>query len=342
MVSVLALMMIAATAAKEPFEASWFAKPQRLVDVGGRRMNIFCLGAGSPTVILEAGLGLGSPSWALVERPIAQHTRVCAYDRAGMGFSDATTSARDAQALAGDLHALLRRAGIAPPYVLVGHSNGGLYTRLYSDRYPQEVAGLVLVDPSTEYDAQLARRVAPGSQAKSQREFQSMLRSCAINIQKCALFPGIDKFNKELKNEGCPRVQPQACALNAALAKQDFSRPSYWNDMLLEALAIPKSDAQVQTQQRPYGDLPLIVLTAGMPDDSSGPITPAQQRALWAGEKALHDRIASLSSHGAHFVVAGAGHCIQCDRPFAVVSAVDEIVDEARQLLRTSPGHLRR
>jgi pimeloyl-ACP methyl ester carboxylesterase len=146
-------------------------------------MNIYCSGAGSPTVILDSGLGADTTDWRLVQSPIARRTRVCSYDRAGMGFSDPTTSSRAAGAVVGDLHAVLRSAAIAPPYVLVGHSIAGLYARLYTDRYPGEVVGLVLVDPSTEYDDQEFRKVAP-AYWRAITDWQKQLQECAIGASR--------------------------------------------------------------------------------------------------------------------------------------------------------------
>jgi pimeloyl-ACP methyl ester carboxylesterase len=111
-------------------------------------LHINCLGQGSPTVILESGLANMSADWANVQPLVAKGTRVCAYDRAGIAWSDPGPQPRDPGQIAGELHTLLGRAGIAGPYVLVGQSFGGLYVRMYAARYPDEVAGMVLVDAS--------------------------------------------------------------------------------------------------------------------------------------------------------------------------------------------------
>ena len=135
-----------------------FPPPGKLVDIGGRTLHIQCSGTAPPgvaTVILEAGTGLASPSWALVQELVAPTTRVCAYDRAGNGWSEPGPLPRDAATIAGELQALLKGAAIGGPYVLVGHSFGGMYIRAYRDSYPDEVVGLVLVDLS--HPDQLAR-----------------------------------------------------------------------------------------------------------------------------------------------------------------------------------------
>jgi pimeloyl-ACP methyl ester carboxylesterase len=128
-----------------------YTKAQRLVDVDhGRRMNIYCRGTGSPTVVFDAGLGDSSSSWGLVQPTIAARTRACSYDRAGLGFSDPARRPSTARNIAEDLRAMLAAASIKPPYLLVGHSSSGMSIRVYADRYFDEVVGMVLVDPSHE------------------------------------------------------------------------------------------------------------------------------------------------------------------------------------------------
>jgi pimeloyl-ACP methyl ester carboxylesterase len=118
----------------------------QMVDVGGHRLYIECTGSGSPTVVLQAGLGASSSSWAAVAPKVATSTRVCAYDRAGHGHSDEAAGPQDGRALAADLHTLLERAGVTGPYVIVGHSSGGPYVRVFAAQYPDEIAGMVLLD----------------------------------------------------------------------------------------------------------------------------------------------------------------------------------------------------
>jgi pimeloyl-ACP methyl ester carboxylesterase len=126
-----------------------FPGPGEMVDVGEHRLHLNCLGQGSPTVVLDAGLGYTSVEWSgWVQPEVAKHTRVCAYDRAGMGWSEPGPGSPNASQTADELHALLQEAGEEGPYVLVGHSIAGLYSRVYADRYPEEVAGMVLVDSS--------------------------------------------------------------------------------------------------------------------------------------------------------------------------------------------------
>jgi pimeloyl-ACP methyl ester carboxylesterase len=132
------------------------------VDVGGYNLYVNCRGFGDPTVVLDAGLGVASDSWVLVQPEVAQFTRVCTYDRAGLGNSDRGPTPRTTRRIANELHMLLSNSGLQPPYVLVGHSFGGLNMRMYASEYPDEVAGMVLVDASHEdWDARIREFFTP-------------------------------------------------------------------------------------------------------------------------------------------------------------------------------------
>jgi pimeloyl-ACP methyl ester carboxylesterase len=128
-----------------------YAHAQRLVEIEpGRRLNLYCTGKGSPTVVFDSGGGDETIAWAPVQPVIAAHTQACSYDRAGLGFSDPSKRTSDSTNIVDDLHRLLTAAAIKPPYVLVGASYGGLNVRLYADTYPTDVAGMVLVDSTSE------------------------------------------------------------------------------------------------------------------------------------------------------------------------------------------------
>jgi len=335
-IGAIALVEVGAAPPKAPFSATSYVHAQRLVDVGGRRMNIICSGSGSPTVILEAGLGDDATVWRQVQPAIARRTRVCSSDRAGMGFSDPAATSRDAAAVVRDLHALLRGAGISPPYVLVGHSIGGLYVRLFADRYPKDVAGLVLVDPTSEYEEEQMPKVLP-TLPQAVRDRDKQLEACAANVSRgtCAMFPGLAAYRKQVKAAGCPQVSPAECAV-ADVEGEHKARASYWRDVALEAAAIPKSSAEVRAEQRRYGALPLIVLSESEQGNlqqnqaEHSSFTRAQQRAAWQTEDNLQERIARLSTVGRHLVVAGSMHSIQLDHPSAVVSAVADVTGAAQ------------
>lgn len=128
-----------------------YPAPGKLVDVGGYRLHLLCMGYGSPTVVFESGVADDSLTWSAVQPAIAKTTRTCSYDRAGYGWSDPSPKVRDAKTIAEELHTLLEDAGVSGPLILVGHSAGGLYVREYAALYRSEVDAMVLVDASAPY-----------------------------------------------------------------------------------------------------------------------------------------------------------------------------------------------
>lgn len=145
---VLALSGAAYQAIATRIDARNYPPPGQLVDIGGYKLHLYCTGAGGPTVILDALFPGTVSNWAWVQPEIAEATRVCAYDRAGLGWSESGPEPRDARQQANELHTLLAKAGIPGPYILVGHSLGGLTVRMFADQYPEEVAGMVLIEGS--------------------------------------------------------------------------------------------------------------------------------------------------------------------------------------------------
>ncbi len=305
-----AIALMAMSTAPAP-EMKPYLHAQRLVDIGSRRLNIYCTGSGSPAVVLDAGAGDATDVWYKVQPAIARRTRVCSYDRAGMGFSDGTMSTRDAWSVVSDLHTLLHRAGIAPPYVLVAHSIAGLYAPLYADRFRNEVAGMVLVDPTPPYVYRREATVAPAV-VKLAKVAQEFARKCYDAAASGVLKPGNKAYRECVGTSARPRS------------------PAYWYDFVSEANSVEGSDsAQARQFQRNYGALPLIVLTAADGFKLAG-IPHAQQISAWKMWKAMHDDIAARSSVGVNVVVANSGHYIQLDRPAAVLTAVYEVIDRTR------------
>ena len=160
-----------------------YPPPGELVDVGGHSLHISCVGEGSPTVFLESGSGATSVDWANIQPEVANTTRVCAYDRAGSGWSEPGPGPGDPQQIAGELHTLLGNAGIDGPYVLVGHSFGGLYVRMYAELYPNEVEGMVLVDSS--HPEQSAR--SAGAQTTPKSSAQVLLSTQSLGDKPLAV-----------------------------------------------------------------------------------------------------------------------------------------------------------
>ena len=303
-----------------------YAKPQTLVALkGGRRLNLYCTGQGTPTVVLEGGWTTNTASWRKVQGPLAATTRVCSYDRAGYGFSDPGPQPRTAQAQADDLHALLKAAKIPGPYVLVAHSLGGLDTRLFVDQHRKEVAALVLVDPSSEHQTRRLGEVSAGA-AKAEAEFEDGVRVCAQ-----AVIDG--KMTADLPQrpyciDGPARSLP--ASVNAARRASQLT-PAYQTAALseLNSLDVASSD-QVAKSRRAGGDLPVVVLT-GENTQKSPDLPEAEQAALakvWWG---MHEDVAKLSTRGEHRLVADTGHMIPSQNPKVVVDAVVGVVEQARK-----------
>ena len=156
-------------------------------------MNVLCQGTGTPVVILEAGAGGSTLDWRRVQRTLARSTRVCAYDRAGMGFSDPGPMPRTSEAVVADLAALVKAAGIKPPYVLVGHSLGSYFVRLYADHYPGDVVGMVLVDPSVEYQDKRFGKISP-AYLELLRKDDEVAQECLRMAQAGTLTPELPIF----------------------------------------------------------------------------------------------------------------------------------------------------
>jgi len=300
-----------------PATGGFYARPGRLVDIGGYRLNLYCTGSGSPTVIFESGLGDSAYVWALVQPAVSKLTRTCSYDRAGFGFSDAGPMPRTAGREVAELHALLHNAGLAPPFVLVGHSLGGMLARLYTDRYFTEVAGLVLVDGAYEYQE---AAFSPAIQ-KEDSQTLPMVRHCHALAARGRLTD-----TKLLRD--CLDVDPLdkrfSPALQATLLTNG-KRVAFWDCLISEFQSFfAESAAEVRSSQRPFGSLPLVVLTA----DSHGE-KQADRALIEKPWRMLQDKQARLSSNSRHILIHS-GHHIQLDAPNSVIDAVRIVLREVR------------
>jgi pimeloyl-ACP methyl ester carboxylesterase len=295
--------------------------PQRghFVQVGSVRMNIDCSGQGSPTIILESGLGGPSVDWLMVQPAIARFARVCSYDRAGYGWSDSGPAPRSSMQIAHELKQLLQAAGEKGPYVLVGHSMGGYDIRVYTGQYPSDVVGMVLVDASHE-DQDLR---APDSIRKWQQDHRK--------------HPDWEKLKYFFQLH-----------LGWARLTADRDAPAFWPKAFLEEeefLMLPTkhqfavidedqvfptlSAAQVRRAGN-LGDRPLIVLTATRQDDISPEIPPKDAQAeedLWIHQ--LQPELARLSTRGKQIIV-DSSHEMPTEHPEVVISAIHEVWLAAR------------
>jgi pimeloyl-ACP methyl ester carboxylesterase len=272
------------------------AMPGRLVDVGGYRLHLDCTGAGSPTVVLLNGLAQTSPGWARISPAVAGTTRVCAYDRAGQGWSDDSPHPADAVNAATDLHRLLAAAGESGPYVLAGHSSGGVHALTYAARYPHDVSGMVLLDSSSPHQAELVTTF--------DAEYQLARRALA-------LAPTLFRFGiGHITQATATATLPGKAAEQAAVFANS---PRGMRNMRAEQAALPETFRQAQALTT-LGTTPLVVLTA---KDN------ADHRPGWG---TAQDRLAALSS-GSRHTVADLDHMGLLLDPSGSALSVDAITD---------------
>jgi pimeloyl-ACP methyl ester carboxylesterase len=268
-------------------------------------------GSGSPVVIFDAGAGGWSKDWAPVHDEIAKTTMACAYDRPGHGLSDPRPLPLDTKTVADDLDAMLSAAGIAPPYVLVGHSLGSYHVRQYANTRFDKMAGMVLVDPS-----------ADGQKAKFSAALPHFVAELGKREEAAKAVGCIQRLREKL----VLRADPLFAQCNGTNDPDLFEQTQSEIDSMEGA-----STAQLTASRRSYGDMPLIVLTRGDNDKGMPPELTKEDREgfvrIWTG---FHEEMTALSSAGERRVIPGAGHYIQGDKPQAVIDAVNEVVAKAR------------
>jgi pimeloyl-ACP methyl ester carboxylesterase len=304
-----------------------YSQAGTLVKIGGRNLNMRCQGNGGPTVILTAGAGEQSLTWRSLQATLAEGGRVCAWDRPGIGFSDASEQVQDVNQRTVDMERLLAGAGLRPPYILVAHSIGALETLMFSFRHPKQVAGIVLIDPSSPYQDQRIARAAPA--------FWEVVDS----FQKAQL-AGLGKCIADAK--GSPVISTPEClspsspdypeSLQQTLGRVDQQTAGKRNMLsMLDSVMSGRDSKQLMSAWRPLGPIPLTVLTAGSPPPV--PVTGAaaeQVPAMQAEWSRMHDEIAALSPRGVNRTVEGAGHYIYQDRPELVAEAIRNVRASAR------------
>jgi pimeloyl-ACP methyl ester carboxylesterase len=293
-----------------------FPPPGKMVDVGGRRIQLNCEGGGSPTVVFESGLSIeGSLTWSDVQPQVAKRTRACSYSRAGLMWSDASTARADINRVAHDLHAALTDGGEDGPLVLVGHSLGGPYVMGYTKYFGDEVAGLVLVDAS--HPDQLRRVAGVMTEARSalSRAAVSLAWTGALRAIMPAMLPS-----------GSHHTRRDAQAIQAYAAKS-------FATLFEENEAIDSTLEEAGTF-RDLGERPLVVLTAMAPftepELRAMKITQVQGTQVKGIWRELQQDEASWSSRSHHVLLPHSGHNIQREDPGAVIEAVLSVVDAVR------------
>ena len=290
----------------EASDAKTYPPPGQLVDVGGYRLHTKCAGSGSPTVVIDAGQGDWSTSWGVVQQEVAKTTRICTYDRAGLGWSDPGPLPRDAAQLAKELHTLLQNANVPGPYVMVGHSLGGASVRVFVHDYASEVAGVVLIESMNPGQA---------TQSHNQAQSQSDPQSQPFSLQAALARFGIARLLVKL-----PVIASSVEAGQEAYYPL-YVRPQSLQTADNELQGITASLAQADAVKT-FGDLPLIVLT--------GKLNDRQGWQEWQTE------LLQLSSNSEQLFAQNSGHIIQLDEPDAAVAAILQMVEQVRQSIKSS------
>lgn len=304
--------------------------PGRLLDVGGHRLHLQCAGSGTPAVVFDAALGASSLSWTLVLPEVARVTRACAYDRAGMGWSDAGPLPRTATRLAVELRELLRVAEVRPPYILVGHSFGGLVTRFFASRYPEETAGLILLEPAhpehwaepSEADRRLIDRGTRLCRHGTVAARLGIARVVSALVGLGALAPAralvglVSRGGLGREDEGILAPMWKLPSEARRSLRQIWTEPKFFEALGSQIESICTSAAEVRSATPAgHGDLPLVTI-------SSASASQSRLRRDAA--------LAQLSSRGRHILSPPSGHWIPLDDPRLVIDTVTDMVRTIR------------
>lgn len=298
----------------------------RMIDVGGHRLHVVCRGSGSPVVLLEAGIAASSLSWALVQPRIAKFTRVCAYDRAGLAWSDAASCARTFDRIVDELVVVIARIAPGERYILVGHSFGSFVVRAYAARLPEAVLGLILVDPPTEWltmTPERARMLSGGrhlSRVGALLAHFGVVRACLallsggapgpprqfVRIFGSAAARTLERLVGEVRKLP-PDVHPTVQAL--------WCQPKCFHAMA-DHLRVLEREGSSLGKFLPRPEIPVIVISSGHQS---------------ADELAAHKMLAERSTRGRHVIASRSTHWVQFDEPALVVSLVRELAESGTQ-----------
>ena len=299
----------------------WARHPQpgKIYVVGGHAMHINCTGSGSPTIVLESGLGDDSLIWSQLQPELAKTTHVCSYDRAGFGWSEAGPAPRDADHIAAELHDLLRQASVNGPLVLMGHSMGGIYIRDYASRYRSEIAGMVFLDPSVPLQDE--------------------------NPAYRALFPKEEPLwkrrilAKALYGSGLPRLAGRCGAGLLSNDPQDMQMiqedycSSHIDSVLAESQNFNRSGHET-AGTGPYGDLPILIISEDFAVAvAAARNSPKELKPALEAMDAMHENLKSLSTRSRRIIAKNSGHSVQFARMDLVLKETQALIGQIRGTL---------
>ncbi|BDU19063.1 alpha/beta hydrolase [Dyella sp. GSA-30] len=322
--------------------ASVYLHPQQMVTVSpGRRLNLYCIGEGSPTVLFDSGLGDGTLSWRSVQGVVAKMTRACSYDRANYFYSDTVERNATAQASVDDLLALVDSAHLGNRIILVGHSRGGLNARLFVYEHLNRLAGLVLVDPT------ITQRLVPASTPDYVRQYESYLAR-GQQLRGCYEAAA----NRELREDSpdpmhcLDELDPQSTGEEKALAeavRHMETRPIFQATLFSERqhLFYPIDDrgdstdgALIAQHRHSMGDLPFVVIAADWFKSASFKGQPSREQASFLRWNMAQMRELTSESNRGQLVIAASRHYVQQERPDLVVDAIQQVLNQARGVER--------
>lgn len=329
-----ALSMAQSVAAGPVITDPVYTGPVRLVDVGeGRRLNLNCRGSGSPAVIFDAGMYDSTIAWALVQPSISKTNRTCSYDRAGMGFSDAPVRPGTVANDVDDIHKALQVARIKPPYLLVGHSYGGMAVRVFADRYRDEVVGMVIVDGAHEDQYNRYKAIAlPDVLAHWDDDWKDTTCVDAAKAGHGEIAKDSPVYRKCV-GEPDERFSDAINQANMAIA----ARLTYQAAAASEFTNFHQASAeQTRATRKDFGDMPIMVLTRSPRAPVAGVSQPLQDRRNLLLEE-MHNEVAAMSTHGINIIVPRSSHLINYDRPEIVIDAIRQALAIAAEQAAASP-----
>jgi pimeloyl-ACP methyl ester carboxylesterase len=314
-----------------------YAQPGKLVSVNGFRLNLYCMGSGSPTVVFDSGWEDWAPAWSKVQPEVVKWTRACSYDRAGAGFSDPGPMPRTSVRIARELRTALHNAGIAGPYILVGSAFGGDNVRTFADLYMRDVAGLVMVDADP---TDLEPQAMQDDDHRGHAGIISQLRDCRNAVAEHKPLPPLPSRPGQPQRtcaqqffRGLPEAE-WSPELNAKLLEIAQTKVGMYDAYLSEMEQTPSDEAWLQQHRRSFGSRPIRVLTSGnhgvghlerKPADTPEHLKYEQETTL------AQARWLGLSSNAKQIFARNSSEYIQFDEPETVINAIREVYDQTKR-----------
>ncbi|MGH8397091.1 MAG: alpha/beta fold hydrolase [Gammaproteobacteria bacterium] len=309
-----------------------YAHPGRLVKAGPTKLNFYCTGSGTPTVVFDAGWEDWSPSWVLIQPVISRHTRTCTYDRADYGFSEPGPMPRTNVEIAKELHTALHNAHIPGPYLLVGHSFGGYDIRTFADLYMPEVYGEVFVDIADDDVASAKEPTTDHREMPAAVQALTQCRDALANHQPLPPIPMTGHSYVPAPNTPCSHqffrglpMKEWSPGLNAAVLHIADTRVAPYDAAISELQNMPADTVWLIKHRRSFGDRPLVILTAMNHHYDNAKTPPAIHKKHMAAEHEhalTQARLLSLSTNAKQVLVPNSGHYIQLDQPQVVIDAI--------------------